>query len=109
MGFLWGVAIDSQILAGAKTVVGVLIPVLILFKILVWALVLRLSLFLVGGATEEFEGDRCDPGGPGRSGRTRRPGRTVVPVVSVASGQCQDHHRGKRVNFCFASHISPRE
>jgi hypothetical protein len=55
MGLVWGAAIDPSLLSGPKAIAVAFVPVLIFFSIVLWALILHGSLFLVGGAKEDFE------------------------------------------------------
>jgi hypothetical protein len=60
-GYVWGQAFESPFLSSPKTsgsmmvVMGLLMPLIVFVSIVAWALVLHLSLFLVGGAKEDFE------------------------------------------------------
>jgi hypothetical protein len=61
VGFLWAAVFGnslSQLLAmlgGSAVALGLLIPLSIFMSIVVWSLALHASLFLVGGAHEDFE------------------------------------------------------
>jgi hypothetical protein len=61
VGFLWSMAFGnavSQLIAmmgGSAVVLGLLIPVFVFLGIAVWAVTLHVSLYLVGGANEDFE------------------------------------------------------
>lgn len=61
VSLLWSMAFGnavSQLIAmmgGSAVALGLLIPVLVLLNIVVWTAALHVSLFLVGGANEDFE------------------------------------------------------
>lgn len=61
VSFLWSMALGNAfpevlgVSGGSGVALGLLIPVLVFISIMVWAVVLHVSLFLVGGAHEDFE------------------------------------------------------
>ncbi|HMK37083.1 MAG TPA: YIP1 family protein [Desulfomonilaceae bacterium] len=61
VNFLWSVVLGSTVpvmlsaSGGSAVLLGLLVPLLVFISIIVWAVVLHVSLFLVGGAREDFE------------------------------------------------------
>jgi hypothetical protein len=61
VGFVWSMAFGNAVtqliamMGGSAVALGLLIPVFVFLGIVVWALMLHVSLFIVGGANEDFE------------------------------------------------------
>jgi hypothetical protein len=83
-GYAWGQVFESPFFSSPKAsgssmvVMALLMPLILFVSIVIWALVLHVSLFLVGGAKEEFEATFrvvCYSSGPSLCG--------AIPIIGT--------------------------
>lgn len=83
-GYVWGQTFESPFLHAGKAsgsmmvVMALLMPLILFVSIVAWAMVLHLSLFLVGGAKEDFEATFrvvCYTSGPSLCG--------IIPIIGT--------------------------
>jgi hypothetical protein len=83
-GYLWGQVLENPFVSQGKMsgqmtiVMALLMPLILFFSIVAWSIVLRVSLFLVGGATEDFEATFrtvCYTSGPSVAG--------AIPIIGT--------------------------